>query len=75
MKHQEELFSSCDMLEQEAGLQSMIKNAIHKNIITRPEYEKIVMLSDQDLMIETPEKRLLDHLQALMGNRSAKETP
>ncbi len=47
----------------------MIKNAIHKNIITQPEYEKIVTLSDQDLMIETHEKRLLDHLQGLMRNR------
>jgi hypothetical protein len=52
------------------GLKSMIEKAIHKNIITQPEYEKIVMLSDQDLMIGTPEKRLLDHLQGLMGNRS-----
>ena len=51
------------------GLNSMIEKAIHKNIITQPEYEKIVMLSDQDLMIGTPEKRLLDHLQGLMGNR------
>ncbi len=69
MKRQKESFSSCDILQQEAELQSVIKNAIHKNIITKPEYEKIVTLSDQDLMIETPEKRLLDHLQGLMGNR------
>jgi len=48
----------------------MIEKAIHKNIITQPEYEKIGMLSDQDFMIGTPEKRLLDHLQGLMGNRS-----
>ncbi len=68
MKRQKESLSSCDTLQQEAGLQSMIKNAIHKNIITQPEYEKIVTLSEQDLMIETPEKRLLDHLQDLMGN-------
>jgi hypothetical protein len=47
----------------------MIKNAIHKNIITRPEYEKIMMLSDQDLMVKTPEKQLLDHIQCLMGDR------
>lgn len=50
----------------------MIKNAIHKNIITQPEYEKIMMLSDQDLMIETPEKQLLDHVQGLMGNLPSK---
>jgi hypothetical protein len=54
----------------DSGLTSMIEKAIHENIITQPEYEKIVMLSDQDLMIEAPEKRLLDHLQGLMGNRS-----
>ncbi len=48
----------------------MIEKAIHENIITQPEYEKIVMLSDQDLMIGTSEKQLLDHLQGLMGNRS-----
>ncbi len=47
----------------------MIEKAIRKDIITQPEYEKIVRLSDQDLMIETPEKRLLDYLQGLMGNR------
>ena len=50
----------------------MIKNAIHKNIITQPEYEKIMMLSEQDLMIEISEKRLLDHVQGLMGNRPCK---
>ena len=49
----------------------MIEKAIHKTIITQPEYEKIVMLSDQDLMIEAPEKRLLDHLQGLMGSLPA----
>lgn len=53
----------------DSGLNSIIEKAIHKNIITQPEYEKIVMLSDQDLMIGTPEKQLLDHLQGLMGNR------
>ena len=42
----------------DSGLNLMIEKAIHKNIITQPEYEKIVMLSDQDLMIETPEKSL-----------------
>ncbi|MFO7749291.1 MAG: hypothetical protein R6V54_04275 [Desulfobacteraceae bacterium] len=69
MKNQKETFSSCGKLQREAGIESMVKNAIHKKIITQPEYEKIVGLSDQDLTIGTSEKRLLDHLQGLMGNR------
>jgi hypothetical protein len=72
MRRPEESFSSYDILQKEAELKSMIKNAIHKNIITQPEYEKIMMLSEQDLMIEISEKRLLDHVQGLMGDRPCK---
>jgi len=51
----------------------MIEKAIHKNIITQPEYEKIVMLSDQDFMIGIAEKRLLDRLGGLMGKRASNQ--
>lgn len=47
----------------------MIEKAIHKNVITRHEFQKIKTLSGKDLKIETHEKRLLCHLQGLMENR------
>jgi hypothetical protein len=46
----------------------MIEKAIHKNVITRHEYQKIMTLPGKDLKIEAHEKRLLRHLQGLMEN-------
>ncbi|MDZ7667486.1 MAG: hypothetical protein U5K27_19515 [Desulfotignum sp.] len=44
----------------------MIEKAIHKNIITRHDFQKIMTLTGQDLEIEVHEKQLLSHLQGLM---------
>ncbi len=47
----------------------MIETAIHKDVISRHEYQKIMTLSGKDLTLEAYEKQLLCHLQGLMGNR------
>jgi hypothetical protein len=47
----------------------MIEKAIHKNIITRHDFQKIMTLSDQDLEIEVHEKQLLSHLQGYFRQR------
>jgi hypothetical protein len=44
----------------------MIEKAIHRNVITRHEFQKIKTLSGKDLKIEAHEKRLLCLLQGLM---------
>jgi hypothetical protein len=44
----------------------MIEKAIHENVITRHDFQKIMTLSGQDIEIEAHEKQLLCHLQGLM---------
>ncbi len=53
----------------------MIGKAIHNNVITRHEFQKIMTLSGKDLKIEAHEKRLLYQLQGLMENRSTRDLP
>ncbi|MFO7752451.1 MAG: hypothetical protein R6V41_04960 [Desulfobacteraceae bacterium] len=46
---------------------SAIEKAIHTNVITRDEYHKILTLFGRDLEFDAHEKRLLDHIQGIMG--------
>ena len=62
-----------EMTQSDSAFNLMIEKAIHKNIITRHEFQKIKTLSGQDLKIDAHEKRLLSHLQDLMGNGPTKK--
>ena len=59
-----------EITQSDSAFSLMIEKAIHKNIITRHEFQKIKTLSGQDLKIDGHEKKLLCHLQGLMGNGS-----
>ncbi|HON79446.1 MAG TPA: hypothetical protein PK544_13220 [Spirochaetota bacterium] len=56
-------------------LADMIKHAIDDCQITTTEYEKILMLANEDGHIDSQEQRLLSNLQEMMSNGTIKRIP
>lgn len=56
-------------------LSEMIKQAISDGELTTTEYDKIMMVADEDMMIDAQEKNLLRQLQDLLANGTVKKVP
>lgn len=56
-------------------LADMIKHAIDDCKITTTEYEKILMIANEDGHIDAQEKNLLSHLQEMISNGTVKRIP
>jgi PHD/YefM family antitoxin component YafN of YafNO toxin-antitoxin module len=54
-------------------LNNMIKKAIDDHQITVTEYERILMLADEDGVIDAQEKRLLSELHSMISNGAVKK--
>jgi len=53
-------------------LNEMIKKAIDDGQITSTEYDRILMIADEDGVLDNQEKKLLQELQHLLSNGSIK---
>lgn len=53
----------------------MIKKAMDDHQITTTEYEKIMMVADEDGVIDSQEKRQLAELQNMIENGTIKRVP
>jgi len=56
-------------------LAKMIKKAISDCKLSNTEYEQILSLANDDKVIDTQEKKLLNQLQELLANRTVKRVP
>ncbi len=56
-------------------LSEMIKKAISDGELTTKEYDEIMMVADQDMVIDSQEKNLLRQLQDLLANGTIKKVP
>jgi hypothetical protein len=56
-------------------LAELIKQAISDGELTTTEYDQIMMLADQDMMIDSQEKNLLRQLQDMLSNGTVKKVP
>ena len=56
-------------------LMALIKKAIEDNQITTTEYEQILHLADEDGVIDSQEKKLLQELHDLIENKTIKRVP
>ncbi len=53
-------------------LAEMIKKAISDGELSNDEYDKILMIADEDMVIDAQEKNLLKQLQELLANGTIK---
>jgi uncharacterized membrane protein YebE (DUF533 family) len=53
----------------------MIKKAINDGQITTTEYERIIMLADEDGHIDAQERRQLAELQDMLDNKTIRRIP
>jgi ribosome biogenesis protein Nip4 len=67
--------SMMQFTQPDSEINLMIETAIHKKLITRQDFQKIMTLAGQELKIEAHEKQLLCHLQGMMKNRSTGGLP
>ncbi|HQP50320.1 MAG TPA: hypothetical protein PKX12_16460 [Spirochaetota bacterium] len=56
-------------------LADMIKHAIDDSKITTTEYERILMVANEDGHIDAQEQRLLANLQEMISNGTVKRIP
>jgi hypothetical protein len=56
-------------------LAELIKQAISDGELTTTEYNKIMMMADEDHVIDSQEKNLLKQLQELLANGTVKKVP
>lgn len=56
-------------------LAEMIKKAIADGELSNTEYDRILMIADEDMVIDAQEKNLLRHLQELLANGTVKRVP
>lgn len=56
-------------------LEAMIKKAIEDGKITTSEYETILALANQDLVIDPQEKKLLAQLQDMLADKTVVRVP
>lgn len=55
-------------------LAAMIKKAIADGVITHTEYDRIMMIADEDGHHDAEERSLLSHLQELIASGTVKRT-
>lgn len=55
-------------------LRDMINSAIQDGVITRAEYDKIIMKADEDCVIDPEERALLASLNDMIASGAVKRT-
>ncbi len=54
-------------------LSEMINKAINDGELTTAEYDKILAIANEDMVIDSQEKQLLTQLQDMLANRTVKK--